>query len=74
MDKTVIHITAPAPFVSLVRFCEMTGMSASSVRRMIAEGNMPVIPRASEKQSVLIDLVEVYKLVDSGQFKLEKQG
>lgn len=71
MEKTVIHITAPAPFVSLSRFCDLTGMSASSVRRMINEGLMPIIPRESDRLLVLIDLVEVYKLVDSGQFKLE---
>lgn len=71
MEKTVIHITAPAPFVSLSRFCEMTGLSASRVKKMISTGDMPIIPRTTERQTILIDLVEVYKLVDSGQFKLE---
>ncbi|PKG39714.1 hypothetical protein [Psychromonas sp. Urea-02u-13] len=71
IEKTVIHITAPAPFMALNRFCFLTGMSVSRVKRMVSEGEMPIIPRQSERQTVLIDLVEVYKLVDSGQFKLE---
>lgn len=70
-EKTVIHITAPAPFMALNRFCFLTGMSVSRVKRMVSAGEMPIIPRNSERQTVLIDLVEVYKLVDSGQFKLE---
>lgn len=68
--KTVVHITAPAPFMALNRFCLLTGISASRVKRMVSEGEMPIIPRQSERQTILIDLVEVYKLVDSGQFKL----
>lgn len=72
MEKAIVHITAPAPFVSLVRFCEMTGLSQSRVKKMIAVGDMPTIPRTSARQTVLIDLVEVYKRVDSGQFKLER--
>ncbi len=59
------------PFMSVDKFCTQTGMSPSRVKKMVQNAEIPVIPRTKERLAILIDLIALYKLVDTGQFILD---
>ncbi|KPU82161.1 hypothetical protein JI57_04675 [Psychromonas sp. PRT-SC03] len=74
-QKTVFQIIPPMPFMSLERFCTQTGMSVSRAKKMVANAELPIIPRTTVRLSIMVDMVELYKRVNLGQFILgiEKQ-
>lgn len=56
-----IQIAVDAPFCTKKEFLRRTGWSSSSLDRAIAAGDIPVLPKRGEKNSILINLVKVYE-------------
>lgn len=68
--KAVFQIIPPMPFLSLERFCTQTGMSVSRAKKMVANAELPIIPRTTVRLAIMVDMVELYKMVNLGQFIL----
>ncbi|MBL4829041.1 MAG: Rha family transcriptional regulator [Aliivibrio sp.] len=56
-----IQIAVDAPFCTKKEFLRRTGWSSSSLDRAIAAGEIPVLPKKSQKGSILINLVKLFE-------------
>ncbi|MGE4499663.1 MAG: hypothetical protein AB7C96_04885 [Hydrogenovibrio sp.] len=54
-----------SPFVTVDRFCEMTGLKKSQVRHLIKSGFLPVIRFSNGKQITKSHFVNLLKIQDS---------
>lgn len=70
-ESQIINITcAPAPFATVPKFSEITGLPKSSIEKLIKNAVLPTIPKEHAKGKVLIDMVETYRRIEAGQLVL----
>jgi predicted DNA-binding transcriptional regulator AlpA len=62
---TQINITIDTPIVDVNEFSSRTGLPLPTVRRMISQNQLPVMPRL-ERQKILINMV-AYTLMCANQ-------
>lgn len=70
-EPRVINVScAPAPFMTITKFMEITGVPKSSIEKLIKNGVLPTIPKEKARGKVLIDMVETYRRIEAGQLVL----
>lgn len=56
-----INVQIYAPYVTLKKYAELTGLSLDKVRKMRASGELPIADKKAEKGSVLVNLIAIAK-------------
>ncbi|OOF79703.1 DNA-binding protein [Rodentibacter caecimuris] len=56
-----INVQIPAPYVTLKRYAELSGLSLSKVQKMRAAGELPIAEKKGERGSVLVNLIAITK-------------
>ncbi|WP_018355806.1 hypothetical protein [Rodentibacter pneumotropicus] len=56
-----INVQIPAPYVTLKRYAEISGLSLSKVQKMRAAGELPIAEKKGERGSVLVNLIAIIK-------------
>ena len=56
-----INVQIHAPYVTLKKYAELTGLSLDKVRKMRAAGELPIADKKAEKGSVLVNLIAIAK-------------
>ncbi|PSU34981.1 DNA-binding protein [Photobacterium lutimaris] len=71
MESTSIVFTAPlAPFVTVQKFSDITGITIGQVNKMLHEGKLPIRPKTpgKPKEKPLINMVALMREADSYVF------
>ena len=56
-----INVQIHAPYVTLKKYAELTGLSLDKVRKMRAAGELPIADKKAGKGSVLVNLIAIAK-------------
>lgn len=56
-----INVQIYAPYVTLKKYAELTGLSLDKVRKMRAAGELPIADKKAERGSVLVNLIAIAK-------------
>lgn len=56
-----INVQIHAPYVTLKKYAELTGLSLDKVRKMRAAGEIPIADKKAERGSVLVNLIAIAK-------------
>ena len=56
-----INVQIHAPYVTLKKYAELTGLSLDKVRKMRAAGELPIAAKKAERGSVLVNLIAIAK-------------
>lgn len=56
-----INVQIYAPYVTLKKYAELTGLSLDKVRKMRASGELPIADKKAERGSVLVNLIAIAK-------------
>lgn len=56
-----INVHLSAPYVTMKKYAELTGLSLATVKRKRAEGKLPILEKESKNESVLINLIAIAK-------------
>ncbi|WP_105893514.1 DNA-binding protein [Haemophilus influenzae] len=56
-----INVQIHAPYVTLKKYAELTGISLDKVRKMRAAGELPIADKKAERGSVLVNLIAIAK-------------
>lgn len=56
-----VNVQVPAPYVTMRKYAELTGLSLSKVKSLCAEGKLPVLEKESPRDSVLINMISLVK-------------
>ena len=56
-----INVQIHAPYVTLKKYAELTGLSLDKVRKMRAAGELPIADKKAERGSVLVNLLAIAK-------------
>ncbi|HHE9089953.1 TPA: DNA-binding protein [Haemophilus influenzae] len=56
-----INVQIHAPYVTLKKYAELTGLSLEKVRKMRKEGELPIADKKAERGSVLVNLIAIAK-------------
>ncbi|AAK37787.1 DNA-binding protein [Haemophilus influenzae] len=56
-----INVQIHAPYVTLKKYAELTGLSLDKVRKMRAAGELPIADKKAERGSVLVNLIAIAK-------------
>lgn len=56
-----INVQIHAPYVTLKKYAELTGLSLDKVRKMRAAGELPTADKKAERGSVLVNLIAIAK-------------
>ena len=56
-----INVQNHAPYVTLKKYAELTGLSLDKVRKMRASGELPIADKKAERGSVLVNLIALAK-------------
>ncbi|QXN26692.1 DNA-binding protein [Shewanella putrefaciens] len=59
MSSLVISI--PAPFVTFQQYAAATGLKLNKVQALAREGRLPIMPKATPKETPLINMVALMK-------------
>lgn len=54
-----INVQIHAPYVTLKKYAELSGLSLSKVQRMRKNGELPIAEKKAEKGSVLVNLIAI---------------
>jgi len=57
-----------SPYITKKRYAKITGLSIDTVNKRVAAGKIPIQPKESEKGSVLINMVAIFKQADEQVF------
>ena len=58
-----INVQIHAPYVTLKKYAELTGLSLDKVRKMRASGELPIADKKAERGSVLVNLIAIARQV-----------
>ena len=61
LNAICIIVQIHAPYVTLKKYAELTGLSLDKVRKMRAAGELPIADKKAEKGSVLVNLIAIAK-------------
>ena len=56
-----INVQIHAPYATLKKYAELTGLSLDKVRKMRAAGELPIADKKAERGSVLVNLIAIAK-------------
>ena len=56
-----INVQIHAPYVTLKKYAELTGLSLDKVRKMRAAGEIPIADKKAERGSVVVNLIAIAK-------------
>lgn len=56
-----VNVQVSAPYVTMKKYSELTGLSLSKVKALRAEGKLPVLEKDSTRGSVLINMISLVK-------------
>lgn len=56
-----VNVQVSAPYVTMKKYSELTGLSLSKVKALRAEGKLPVLEKDSPRGSVLINMISLIK-------------
>ena len=60
-NSICINVQIYAPYVTLKKYAELTGLSLDKVRKMRASGELPIADKKAERGSVLVNLIAIAK-------------
>ena len=61
LNAICINVQIHAPYVTLKKYAELTGLSLDKVRKMRAAGELLIADKKAEKGSVLVNLIAIAK-------------
>jgi len=66
MSSITIHLDVP--YCTKKKYAAATGQSISTIDHAVTSGKLPIMPKESRNEAVLINLVALFKKADAQRF------